>query len=337
LTLAVNNDGECSVTTSILQTPAGYLDCLRKKWYYLRMSKILQDHEVEHIPLRYDAAFPFCCRNAPTHPDRGAHMHPCAELIIITAGTAVHFGRFATHRVTRGDVFVIAGPCYHGYRNTDALALINIQFDPALFLPRDAALRAMPGFKKMFGMDAPGARVRGFFGHTHLTSDQFKHVVELAWHIKNECALRQPGYALVVDGFFRALVVALARVSHTRVRNKPRRAAIARAVDYMDEHYAEDLRIADLVRLTGLSHAQFDRLFHEQMSIPPRAYLLQVRVNHAATLLLGTDKSITTIALEVGFNDSSYFTKAFRRATSMTPRAFRKHAAQRVSARQAAP
>ena len=56
------------------------------------------------------------------------------------------------------------------------------------------------------------------------------------------------------------------------------------------------------------------------------------RINRAAELLTTTDRSITDIAFDVGFNDSNYFSRQFRKTLGVTPRAFRK---QRHMAAQA--
>jgi len=109
----------------------------------------------------------------PTHADRGAHTHGCAELVIIRSGAATHFTCLGTHGLTPGDVLVLYGGCYHGYRDTRKLKLMNIWFDPPDCLPTEPAVRALTGFKRMFGFDAPAARRRGFFGHTRLLRDDF--------------------------------------------------------------------------------------------------------------------------------------------------------------------
>ena len=53
------------------------------------------------------------------------------------------------------------------------------------------------------------------------------------------------------------------------------------------------------------------------------AYINEVRLNHARELLLRTDEKITKIALKAGFNDISYFNRAFAAAVGMTPREYR--------------
>ena len=63
--------------------------------------------------------------------------------------------------------------------------------------------------------------------------------------------------------------------------------------------------------------------FRKYSQYSPMHYLLNVRLNHASTLLRTTDASITDIAFDSGFRDSNYFSMIFHRQFGMTPREFR--------------
>jgi AraC-like DNA-binding protein len=60
------------------------------------------------------------------------------------------------------------------------------------------------------------------------------------------------------------------------------------------------------------------------LGLTPVAYLNRYRVQQARQLLKTTHKSITEIALDVGFSGSSYFSRIFRRETGMSPEAYRR-------------
>ena len=95
------------------------------------------------------------------------------------------------------------------------------------------------------------------------------------------------------------------------------------AVRRIHTAFAEDLRIVDLARRTGLSHSQFARRFKSVLGVPPKDYLLQVRVRHARRLLESTDRTVADVALASGFYDHSHFSHAFRRLTGVAPAAYR--------------
>lgn len=79
-----------------------------------------------------------------------------------------------------------------------------------------------------------------------------------------------------------------------------------------------------MARLSRMSHSHFAACFKRMMHVPFSSYLQFVRVRKAERLLLDPALSITQIALETGFNDSSYFIKHFRRIRGMTPLQYRK-------------
>jgi len=66
--------------------------------------------------------------------------------------------------------------------------------------------------------------------------------------------------------------------------------------------------------------SQLDRKFKRLFQLTPQQFLLRVRLNAACQMLGSTDRSVSQIALGVGFYDQSYFTKHFRRQMGMTPR-----------------
>ncbi len=100
----------------------------------------------------------------------------------------------------------------------------------------------------------------------------------------------------------------------------PVRAAVA----HLDDHYAEGPSVAELAAKAHYSEAQFRRLFRALMHQSPTEYLASVRVNVAKTLLTTTNRSVSDIASETGFFDHSHFIRVFRKATGLTPLAYRR-------------
>ena len=99
---------------------------------------------------------------------------------------------------------------------------------------------------------------------------------------------------------------------------------IAKVVTYINEHFVEPFDADKLATMAGLSRSQFFRAFKQDRLHSPLGYVTFMRVSRAEELLRTTDKSVTEIAFEVGFDDSSYFARQFRKWTKMTPRAYRR-------------
>jgi AraC family transcriptional regulator len=93
---------------------------------------------------------------------------------------------------------------------------------------------------------------------------------------------------------------------------------------YIEEHIAEQIPLATLARSVRLSPYHFCRAFKRSFGAPPHRYHNARRIEHAKTLLAQPTRSVTEIALKVGFSETSSFTAAFRRATGTTPTAYRR-------------
>ena len=93
---------------------------------------------------------------------------------------------------------------------------------------------------------------------------------------------------------------------------------------YIEEHIAEQVPLATLAHRVRLSPYHFCRAFKRSFGVPPHRYHNARRIDHAKTLLAQPARSVTEIALKVGFSETSSFTAAFRKATGTTPTAYRR-------------
>ena len=99
---------------------------------------------------------------------------------------------------------------------------------------------------------------------------------------------------------------------------------IIEAIFYIENHYYEPLSLETVAKIAGFSPAYFSRLFQKQLGKTYSEYLINVRLTHAKSLLLGTDKSITEIALETGYTYAANLTEQFKKKIGMTPLSYRK-------------
>jgi AraC-like DNA-binding protein len=92
---------------------------------------------------------------------------------------------------------------------------------------------------------------------------------------------------------------------------------------YVENNYREKITIADIAATVDYSESHFMRYFKETMGISFIGYLKDYRLTVAARLLASSDSSVLDIASEVGFDNLSYFNRAFKQKYGMTPRQFR--------------
>lgn len=94
-------------------------------------------------------------------------------------------------------------------------------------------------------------------------------------------------------------------------------------LEYIEDHFQSDLTIKDIARSVAISDSVCLRCFHQMLGTTPMQYVKQLRLAKAAEQLISTSQSVREIALRFGFNDVSYFAKAFREKYRQTPRAYR--------------
>ncbi|NTU80047.1 MAG: AraC family transcriptional regulator [Chloroflexales bacterium] len=94
--------------------------------------------------------------------------------------------------------------------------------------------------------------------------------------------------------------------------------AVAVVRDYLHAHWDQPVSLRELGALVGLHPAYLNRSFRQTVGLPPHAYQLHLRIDHAKALLAaGAD--IADVAVASGFTDQSHLTRQFRRQQGLTP------------------
>jgi AraC family transcriptional regulator len=131
-----------------------------------------------------------------------------------------------------------------------------------------------------------------------------------------------------IDGLAIAVLTRLvSRFSQSGFDERPPSVALdgrlRRAIDFINAHLADDLRLTAISSVAGLSPYHFSHLFSAAMGMPPHQYLLKLRIERAKERLLFSRETILAIALDCGFRDASHFARVFARETGLSPRRFR--------------
>ena len=96
------------------------------------------------------------------------------------------------------------------------------------------------------------------------------------------------------------------------------------AVEYIIDHYSENLKNDDLAALTGLSTVYFRKVFTEVYGMPPIAYIHALRIRRAKEILKSDYGSITSVAQSLGYSSIYDFSRAFKNHTGVSPTAYLK-------------
>lgn len=119
----------------------------------------------------------------------------------------------------------------------------------------------------------------------------------------------------------------LAQLAERRLADRPDlRDSLARVrllPNFMREHLARPMALADFAREAGMSVPHFSALFRRVHGHPPQAFFLRLKIQEACQALATTDEPVQSIAARLGFSDAFYFSRLFRKIQGRPPVAYR--------------
>lgn len=251
-----------------------------------------------------------------------AHSHADLELNFITRGqlTYAYGGQFVTLRP--GDFAVFWGSVPHqGIDGETPVCGVWATFTlPMLLhwkLPGGLAERLL----------------KGEFVRISLPPEQAKHEAYIlerwAREMLGDSPAAQHTVRLELEARMRRLAGEAPAQGKPRLPPEP---GIERALAFLNQHYREEIRAADVASASGWHEKYLMRAFKRTTLMPMGEYLLRLRIAHAQWLLLRSDKSMLEVAYESGFQSAAPFYQAFRRVLpGVTPLQFRKQAAKQLA------
>jgi AraC-like DNA-binding protein len=268
--------------------------------------------------------FPLAVERREPQEPFGLHGHDFSEVVVVIGGRGMHRIGPEAWPLSAGDVFVVKGREAHEYVDPQELALINVLYRPERLKWDLIDLLSLPGYHALFTLEPQWRRRHQFNSRLHLPPAEIAHAVGLIDQLDAELKARSPGFGFLATALFMQLVGMLSR-AYGRSPNPNSQALlrIAAAISHLETHYADPVQLDDLAGIAHMSKRSFLRTFQAATGQSPIAYLIQIRVNRAAHRLRVTDAPVTEVAFEVGFQDSNYFTRQFRRVMGVSPRAYR--------------
>jgi AraC-like DNA-binding protein len=293
------------------------------------------EHDAGRTPnLGYEPQGSFGCVRCLEHgfpnPLVRWHYHEEYELHLIVATRGkVFVGDYIGH--FEPGHLVLTGPRLpHNWISTDvpaegvALRDIVLQFPDA---PLRQAAALVPELAEVLPMLERARNGIEFF--------------DLSDHARERIASIRRAQGLARFAEFIALLGDLARCNHYRLlstvqlRSFEDDASLARIsgiVDYLTQHYSDNFSMADLSARLGMTESSFSRYFRRAMGNSFTDFVNRLRINRACQLLMETDRYITNVCYDVGFNNVANFNRRFLQIKGLTPTEFRRQAEARFGA-----
>lgn len=138
----------------------------------------------------------------------------------------------------------------------------------------------------------------------------------------NVICTKAKGFPQILHGFY--LYLSAWMEEKMKMVNNKNIQPILQAKGYIDTHYGEQISLEKLAEQYSFSANYFGRIFQEEVGVGFSDYLMNVRIEQAKELLIQTNASAKEISEQVGYLDSKYFYKVFKKKVGIKPTDFRK-------------
>lgn len=280
----------------------------------------------EHVKMPNETigvnCFFYDCTHAPTNVLFPIHWHEHLEMIFVQEGWLDIEIENHPQRFFSGEVAVINPRCLHAGPAFEPHAkLYCLMADMDIFRCRfvDASeeryINPLMEGKIMFQSKIAG-------------DDEVNELIRRCYRAFSE---EKNSYQLLLKSYLFQLLYRLFRDYVQENANDPRKRFVPVArervnmiLSYIDEHYAEKIRLEDLVEVVHINKYYICKIFQQCTGKTLLNYVNIVRVQKAVEKLISTNDPVTDIAFSVGFQDINYFSRIFKRVMNVSPTEIRK-------------
>lgn len=272
--------------------------------------------------------FPLYITCVKNQPDTDFHCHEFVELVLIQNGSARHRLNCVETQIARGDVLVIPRGMHHGYINCCDLTLINILYIPEQLPMVQLDAVSLPSFDAFYkGLINDGSAPP----FLHLNKSDFLQLENSALELYEENFQRRSGFQFNMLGIFMTILCRVMRLYNHDPKTAKKSDDLKEVIAFLHNNFRKKITLAQLCKTANMSRSSLMRSFSRTAGVAPLQYQLQLRISEAIQLLQMTHKSLGDIAFELGFSDSNYFGRQFKKITGYSPHEYRKNLWQQRS------
>lgn len=278
------------------------------------MKRTLYDEHVIHGTI----GFPVAIYNFSNIPGDEIvftlHYHREFELFIVTEGRVKLKTATGIYYLTSGQgVFINAEELHSTFAMTAKCRCMSIVFAPEFIANKNEELYERfiePIIKK----------------NILVSHELSREIIDLAFVSNTIFKKRSYGYELFIkSNITHIIALIVSRAKHATNENKDTKTeTVKKILDFIHNNYQSTLTLQNMADTVHMSKEYLCNIFKEVSGFSPINYLNRYRIMQSSYLIRNSNKKISEIATECGFNGSSYFNKQFLRFMKYTPKEYRK-------------
>lgn len=240
---------------------------------------------------------------------RDRHWHRSVEIFAVFEGNLDFYLNDDVYPLHSGEFMLVNSNEIH------SIDAANRNYTVVLQIP-------LKTFEKYYTADQ-------FIRFTHEKCERDTEVMHLIRDMYTAYCEKQCGYEMKVVSLYYMLLYLLVSVYRETavppelLKQNKKLGGLSMITNYIKENYKAELSLESLAEIFGYSPAYLSKILKRYAGINYKAYLQSVRLEYAYKDLTGTERTISSIAMEHGFASSKAFTRAFHEKYGMTPSEYR--------------
>lgn len=277
----------------------------------------------DNIPL--DKEFPFRISEVVLDASNSGpdtfHWHSYFEITYVRKGRGKYFVNGQEYSMDEGDIIIFNNVEPHGWTLLeDDMHLLVMIFSPEFVAEKLSVFDS--DYLKPFV--ERGSNFKNRIGKEEPVSHEIRKAIR---EIYTEWEEKKEGFPLMIKADILRILTMLIRTYQDESKSdemlKEKKNAMKRlekAFDYMNAHYCERITLDEVAASAYMSSNYFSSYFRKVTNIGFSEYVTRLRIKHARELLRDTDRSVTDIAMECGFNNISNFYRLYKKHVGKSPR-----------------
>ena len=251
-----------------------------------------------------------------------AHWHDEVELIVIKKGEGFIHVDLVEYPVCAGDIiFVLPGKLHSIEEKANhKMEYENILFRKEFLIPANEDLCSTAFLQPLF---RGNLMVNCFLRDSISKYEELKNIIRTIDEVSSK---RPTGYQLAIKGYlyqFFFMIVSSHNKKAPQNAEQKKLDKLKIVIKYIEEHYSEEITLAQMATLCYYSESHFMKFFKQQMKESFVSYLNNYRLTMASRLLTTSSATVLEIANMVGFDNLSYFNRLFKKRYGITPKQMR--------------